>query len=148
LLELGYLTFSAFWRHVTEQEWVEFLATGVPQSVSVTRIPADLSRAVGCSSQLVQMHHAYAVKAHIKHGIDAYRLPMVSITINLGRAVLDSRGHLQFFYFEEIVFGKWFHVVVKPNVACSELWVSSFHMTKPNEVARHTKSGKVLRPYK
>jgi hypothetical protein len=133
---------------VTEQEWVEFLATGVPQSVSVTRIPAELSRALACSSQLVQMHHAYAVKAHLKHGIDPYRLPMVGITIDLGRAVLDSRGRLQFFYFEDVIFGKWFHVVVKTNVACSELWVSSFHMTKPSEVARHTKSGKVLRAYK
>jgi hypothetical protein len=133
---------------VTEQEWVEFLATGVPQSVSVTRIPAALSHALGCSSQLVQMHHAYAVKAHIKHGIDAYRLPMVGVAIDLGRAVLDLRGHLQFFYFEEVIFGKWFHVVVKPNIACSELWISSFHMTKPSEVARHTKSGEVLRAYK
>jgi hypothetical protein len=97
---------------------------------------------------LVQIHHAYAVKAHIKHGIDAYRLPMVGIAIDLGRAVLDSRGHFQFFYFEEVIFGKWFHVVVKPNIAGSELWVSSFHMTKPSEVARHTKSGKVLRDYK
>ena len=107
------LTF--FGASVTEQEWVEFLATGVPQSVSVTRIPAALSRA---------------------------------LAIDLGRAVLDSRGHLQFFYFEEVIFGKWFHVVVKPNVVCSGLWVSSFHITKPSEVARHTKSGKVLRAYK
>ena len=70
-----------------------------------------------------------------------------TIAIDLGRAVLDSRGHLQFFYFEEVIFGKWFHVVVKPNIACSGLWISSFHMTKPSEVARHTKSGKVLRAY-
>jgi len=59
---------------VTEQEWVEFLATGIPQSVSVTRIPVDLSRALNCSTQSVQMHHAYAVKAYSKHGIDPYQM--------------------------------------------------------------------------
>jgi hypothetical protein len=133
---------------VTEQEWVEFLASGIPQSVSITRIPAELSRALSCSSQLVQMHHSYAIKAYAKHGIDAYRMPMVRLTIELGRAILDRRGQLQFFYFEQVIFGKWFHAVVKSNVACSELWVSSFHITKPKEVARHSKAGTELRPYK
>jgi hypothetical protein len=133
---------------VTEQEWVEFLATGVPQSVSVTRIPAALSRAIGCSSQLVQMHHAYAVKAHAKHGIDPHRLPMARITIELGRALLDKNGDLQFFYFEEVIFGKWFHVSVKSNEACTELWVSSFHISRAGEVARHTKRGTILRHFK
>jgi hypothetical protein len=94
------------------------------------------------------MHHAYAVKAHVKHGIDPHHLPMVRLTIELGRAVLDRKGHIQFFYFEEVIFAKWFHVVVKPNVACSELWVSSAHITKPAEVARLTKAGRVLRPEK
>jgi hypothetical protein len=133
---------------VTEQEWIEFLITGIPQSVSITRMPEALSRVLGCSSQLVRMHHTYAAKAHIKHGIDAHRLPMVGTTIDLGRAVLDPRGHLQFFYFDETVFRKWFHAVVKPNVARSELWVSSFHLTKSNEVARHTRAGRVLRAEK
>ena len=104
---------------MTEQEWVEFLATGIPQSVSVTRIPAALSRAVDCSSQLVQMHHAYAAKAYNKHGIDPYRLPMAKLTIDLGRALLDKHGDLQFFYVEDVVFGKWFHVSVKANEACT-----------------------------
>jgi hypothetical protein len=130
---------------VTEQEWIEFLITGMPQAVSITRIPATLSHALACSTQLVQMHHAYAVKAHAKHGIDPHRLPMVGITIDLGRAILDTRGHIQFFHFDEIVFGKWFQVVVKPNVACNELWVSSAHISKPTEVARRTNAGRVLR---
>jgi hypothetical protein len=133
---------------VTEQEWVEFLALGLPQCVSVTRIPADLSRAVGCSSQLVQMHHAYVAKAHNKHAIDPYQLPMAKLTIDLGRAVLDKHGDLQFFYIEEVIFGKWFHVSVKANEACTELWVSSFHTSRPGEVARHTRRGAILRHFK
>ncbi|WP_298371157.1 hypothetical protein [uncultured Bradyrhizobium sp.] len=133
---------------MTEEEWIDFLVYAMPQAVSITRIPADLSHALGCSTGLVQMHHSYAVKAHTKHGIDPYRLPMVGIAIDVGRAVLDRRGHLQFFHFDEVVFGKWFHVVVKPNAPLTELWISSIHITKPKEVARHTKAGRVLRPEK
>lgn len=73
---------------------------------------------------------------------------MVGIAIDVGRAVLDRRNHLQFFHFDEVVFGKWFHVAVKPNSSCTELWVSSIHTTKPSEVARYTKAGRVLRPEK
>ena len=94
------------------------------------------------------MHHAYAAKACNKHGIDPYRLPMAGITIDLGRALLDKHGDLQFFYIEEVIFGKWFHVSVKANEACSELWISSFHTSRPGEVARHTKRGTVLRHFK
>lgn len=133
---------------MTEQEWIQFLASGEPPSVSVVRLPSELSQALKCSSRLVQIHHAYAAKVHNKHGIDAHRLPMIGITIDLGRCVLDNRGHLQFFYFEQVIFSKWFHAVVKSNVTGDELWVSSFHHSKPAEVSKYCRRGVVLRPEK
>ena len=133
---------------MTEEEWIDFLIYAMPQAVSIARIPANLSHVLGCSSRLVQMHHAYAVKSHTKHGLEPHLFPMVGITIDLGRALLDKHGDLQFFYFEEVIFGKWFHVAVKSNEDRTELWVSSFHITKPGEVARHTRRGTILRHFK
>src|SRR5215831_10843827 len=48
-----------------------------------------------------------------KHRIDSHHFPMLPITLEFGRCVLDERKDLTFFYFDEVVFGAWFQVTLK-----------------------------------
>ncbi len=94
------------------------------------------------------MEHYYALKAAMKHGFDSHHFPMVPIAIEFGRCVLERPRCLSFFYFDEHVFDKWFHVALKANNAGTEIWLSSFHRTKPHEVGRITRKGTIIRPEK
>lgn len=82
-----------FWSIVpiTVEQWIRFVTEGEPSTLGVTRLSGDLCRALGASTNLVQMRHDYTLKSAFKHKIEPYRFPMLQNTIDYGRAVLDHR---------------------------------------------------------
>ena len=124
---------------LTEEEWHRFLVSGDPQILAVCELPKDLCRTIGTSSPIVRMHHAYALKSCHKHGFDAYEFMSLPLTIDFGRCVCDREGYLTFFFFEQVVFGQWFHASLKRNKDGTEVWVTTFHHSRPGEVARRCK---------
>ena len=133
---------------MTEEEWHRFVWGCDPQIVTVCEIPRDLCHAISSASPIVRMQHWYALKSAHKHGFDPYHFPMLPITIEFGRCVLERPRCLSFFYFDEVVFGKWFQVALKANGDGTEIWVSTFHRSRSGEVARITNKGTILRPDK
>jgi len=134
---------------MTEEEWHRFVWTCDPQIVTVGELPRDLWLAIGSSSPIIRMEHYYAMKAAHKHDFDSYHFPMLPITIDIGRCILERPGALSFFFFESVVFSKWFQVALKTDKRTrTELWVTTFHLSRPSEVRRITKKGTVLREEK
>jgi hypothetical protein len=125
---------------VTEDDWVHFITFGRPPSVGITRIPRDLRPYFACDSDLVRLRHDYALKLTQKHRLRPFHLLLLPITIELGRAVYDGDGRVNFFFFESVVFGRWFHASVKGNADGDELWVRTFHRTTASEVRRLCKA--------
>jgi hypothetical protein len=95
---------------MTEEEWHRFVRGGDPQTICT--LPNELCQHIGSESPIVRMHHAYALKSNQKHGFGPYEFMMLPITIELGRCICDRPGHLTFFYFDSVVFDRWFHVCV------------------------------------
>jgi hypothetical protein len=75
-------------------------------------------------------------------------MPMLSLTIELGRVIQDRPKHLTFFFREEVVFGKWFQATIKANADGSEIWVTTFHISKPTAVTSRCRRFPILRDIK
>jgi hypothetical protein len=133
---------------MTEEEWHRFVWGREPQIITIGELPQDLCRVMGTASPLIRMEHFYALKAAQKHGLEAREFPMLEIAIGFGRCLLDAKGGLTFLYFDEHVFGKWFHVTLDVNADRTELWVSTFHRSRPGEVRRITRKRTIIRPEK
>ena len=134
---------------MTEEEWHRFVWGCDPQIVTIGELPRDLWLAIGSSSPLIRMEHYYARKCAFKHNFDSYHFPMLSITIEIGRCVLERPGCLSFFCFDPVIFGKWFQVALKTDQRTkTEVWVTTFHISRPSEVARITRKGSTLRTEK
>jgi hypothetical protein len=123
---------------MTESEWLEFLSTGNPLSVPVTRLPSELTRLLHSDTDRLTLRHDYAMKSMVKHRLQPYHFPMLPITVDLGRIILQplKSKHLNFFYRDDVVFGTWFKAVVKTNSEMDELHVATFHRVHSDEVAR------------
>lgn len=133
---------------MTEEDFYKFIADGKPPVASITRLGADLRIAVRTATDLVRLDHFYALKMVGKHGLTPSHLPMLQNAIDLGRATMDDRGHLCFYYLDDVIFGTWFKAVVKPCRALDELWVSTFHPISSQEVRRKCRKATILRPEK
>ena len=98
---------------------------------------------------MVRIHHRYAVKSQFKHNIEPARFAMLPIILEFGRAVLhigeNQERSISFFHYDTVVFGGWMHTAVKVVPAQTELWVRTFHPSRPSEVSRLTKKGVLLR---
>jgi hypothetical protein len=133
---------------MTEEEWHRFVWGRDPQIITIRELPHDLCKALGVASPLIRMEHFYALKSAQFHGLEARQFPMIEFAIDFGRCILDHKGGLTFFYFDEHVFGKWFHLTIDGSASGTEVWVSTFHITRHGEVKRLTKKGTVLRDEK
>jgi hypothetical protein len=129
-----------------EDEWVHFFASGDPPIVAVTRLPTFLCDQIGAVTNLVRMKHPYALKALHKHNVEPHRLAMLPLTIDLGRAVKDRANALTFFFYENSIYGSWHHASVKTCANGTELWVSTFHYSDPEEIDRKCRKHGILRP--
>lgn len=54
-------------------------------------------------------------------------------------------GTLSFFYDEQVVFGKLFHLAIKTTGERHELWVMTFHKIDNADYRRRLKRGELLR---
>jgi hypothetical protein len=113
---------------MTEEEWFTFVASGIPEIVSVARLPPDLCRKIGSHTSLIRMRHEYALRAAQKHRLRAAHFPMLPIVIDLGRVICDRPGHLTFYFYENVVFGGWLAATIKTIRTGTELWVATFHI--------------------
>jgi hypothetical protein len=73
------------------------------------------------------------------------RIATDPITIDLGRVVSDRPGQLTFFYFEPVVFGRWYQASIKRTKDGGELWLMTFHVASTKEVHRMSNKYQVLR---
>jgi hypothetical protein len=121
---------------MTEEEWAYFVASGTPNIVPVSRIPDWLMRRIGASTNLVQAHHFYIQKFLHHHGLSIGHLPLLPIVLDFGRVLQDRPGALTFLYFDEHVFGRWFHASIKAARNGSELWLMTYHVTQHRKVAK------------
>jgi hypothetical protein len=133
---------------MTESDWFNFVAGGVPNIVSVARLPLELCRKIGSSTSLVRMRHDYALKSAQKHRLRAAHFPMLPIIIECGCAISDRPQHLSFYLYENVVFGGWLTATVKADRTGTELWVATFHVASAREVKRMVKKHGVIRPEK
>lgn len=128
-------------------DWFRFVAGDGPDVISVTRLPNDLCRHIGCSSSLVRMRHDYALKCAHKHKLRAAHFPMLPIVIEHGFVISDKPRHLTFYLFENVVFGGWLVATIKATEANTELWVATYHVAKPAEAKRMRKKYRVIREH-
>lgn len=73
---------------------------------------------------------------------------MLPIVIDCGQVVSDREKHLNFYFYENVVFGSWFTATVKSNQAGSELWVATFHQASSAEAKRMVKNYGLIREHK
>lgn len=129
---------------MTEQEWIQFFASGEPTVARVCRVTDSVRQALGTSTDLVRIHHAYALKLRSKHNIHFDHLPMIEITVRFGVGLLDKDGKAIFFYDDCSVFGWTFQATLKALTAQNEIWLASFHKVRPSEVRRMMKKSQVI----
>jgi hypothetical protein len=133
---------------MTDAEWFNFVAGGVPNIASVTRLPPDLCRTIGSSTSLVRFRHDYALKCAHKHHLRPIHFPMLPIVIDCGFVISDRQQHLNFYYYENVVFGGWLTATVKADQTGTELWVATFHPASAREAKRMVKKYKMIRAEK
>jgi hypothetical protein len=133
---------------MTDEDWFNFVAGGSPHVISVTRLPDELCRMIGCSNTLVRMEHSYALKCTHKHRLRPAYFPMLPIVIDLGFVISDRPGNLTFYFYEDVIFGGSLAATIKANRSGTELWVSTFHVASPKEAKRMSKKYRVIRPEK
>jgi hypothetical protein len=80
---------------MTEEGRHRFLFACDRQIITVGELSPDLCKAIGASSPIIRMEHYYGLKCQHKHGIGAYELMMLPITIDLGRCMRPSANDLQ-----------------------------------------------------
>ena len=75
-------------------DWLQFVASGEPQIVTVARLPPDLCRIIGSDSSAVRLRHDYALKLHRKHRLSrqtVYRIKADPVETEALLAAWDAR---------------------------------------------------------
>lgn len=91
---------------------------------------------------------AYAPKLRFKHRLDHRHLGMIPFCLEFGTAIQDRLETLSFFYDDQSVFGRIFHLVVKTTGRRHELWVTTFFPVSNGEFNRRCRRGYILRHQK
>lgn len=126
-------------------DWLQFVAGGEPQVTVVAKLPPDLCRIIGASSNLVRLRHDYALKLHHKHGFTIDEFPLLPIAIDLRRVISDQPRRLTFYFFERVISNRWYQVTIKSTQDGNEMWVMTFHAQDQGEVTRMCKRCPILR---
>ena len=129
-----------------ESDWLRFVSKAWPREIAIGRLSPLLLKVLRADNDRVVLRHDYALKCIHKHGLDFYRLPMMSITLDLGLAVHDDTRpqYLEFYYRDGVLFGHWFKLVVKLT-GHAELYATTFFRVSAVDVNRGVKRAHVLR---
>ncbi|MER9361678.1 hypothetical protein [Mesorhizobium sp. M0500] len=100
---------------------------------------------MSASDDRVMIHPQYAPKLVFKHGMLPMHLPLLPLCVELGTVLCTKDGALSFFYDEQVVFGKLFHLAIKTTGERHELWVMTFHKIDNSDYKRRLKRGELLR---
>jgi hypothetical protein len=127
------------------EDFKRFDQSGQGTETPIARLSAEMVRHLNASSGDVLLHHAYLRKAIEKHGMAIAQLPMISETIDHGRALADRPSHITFLHFDETIWKRWFHVTVKVAGESRLVYVATFYKTDLKEVVRKSKRHPWLR---
>jgi hypothetical protein len=130
---------------MTVDEWFQFIASGNPSKITVGKLPADLCRIIGSDSPFVRLRHDYALKLHRKHSFPVDELPLLPITIDLGRVISDEPRRLTFYFFERVLANRWYQATIKSTRDGTEMWLMTFHPQGQDEVTRMCRRCPILR---
>lgn len=130
------------------RDWTAFIRDGHGTTLKLAQLDGSLTAHLGAASNVVHLHHDYAVKAIQEHQLLPAHLPMLDETIDQGAVIQDGNQTLVFFHYDEYVWEKWFKVAVK---RCNErrlLWVHTIHKSDWSQVRSKMRRLPVLRPLK
>ena len=111
----------------------------------VGRIAPQLVQILGAIDDRLLIHPSYAPKLVFKHGMRPEHLALLSLTAELGTVLSAKAGALSFFYDEQVIFGKLFHMAVKTTGERHELWITTFHKVDNPDYKRRLRKGRLLR---
>ncbi|WP_394888471.1 hypothetical protein ACG873_24950 [Mesorhizobium sp. AaZ16] len=129
-------------------EWHRFANGDFLEPIRVCRLAPEFVNLLGAKEDRILIHPGVAPKLVFKHKLTAFQMPMIPIAADLGAVVQDRNGALSFFYDDQNVFGKIFHLAVKTTSERHEIWISTFHKIRNDEYVRRLKKGRLVRPQK
>lgn len=127
------------------RDWDMFLNMGGGREIAIAQLPGDVVRYLDAWSDKVFLHHDYARKAVVRHGLTVACFPYLFDTIEFGRGLADRPRHVTFFHRTPL---GYFQVTVKRAEVSRRLYVSTFYKTNKGEVERKTKKYPVIRQEK
>lgn len=126
-------------------DWHRFANGDFVVPVRVCRLSVPLVKCLGASDDRVLLHPQYAPKFVEKHHITPRQMLMMPLAVEFGTVLQDRDKTLSFFYEDDIVFGKIFHLAVKTTGHQHEIWVRTFHKVTVGDMNRRLRRGQVLR---
>jgi hypothetical protein len=126
-----------------ERDWREFLLKGHGREPAIAQVSPQIVAHLGAASHFVHLHHAYALKATIKHAMHPRELALIWDTIERGVAIADRPGHVTFYM--RHAGGQWLQVTVKCAADTRRMYVSTFYKLRGKDAERKLKRGEALR---
>lgn len=131
------------------RDWNLFLKGQWDNEIAVAQVSQEMAGHVGASSRNVHLHQVYARKAVEKHGLRPDHLPLIFEIVDYGMvlAEADRPRHLTFLHLDSIFVRPhgWYHVTIKRGGEDRRLFLSTFHRTDAEEVARKVRKHEVIR---
>lgn len=127
-------------------DWHRFLHGDIEQPVTLGRLSRDLVKVLSATDDRIYLHPSYAPKFLVKHGLTADNMQQLNICIASGKVVKQYRPRaLSFLLIDQDGGNDMFHAVIKVTTENHELWVSTFHKIRLDEVKRMLKHGIIER---
>lgn len=126
-----------------ERDWRLFLLKGAGKEPAIAQVAQDIADHLGAASRSVHLHHEYALKATVKHGVRPADLSLIWDTIDRGVAIADRPLHVTFYMREGS--GYW-QVTIKRAFETRRLYVATFYRLRASDAERKLRRGLKLRP--
>lgn len=127
-------------------DWHRFLYGDIERPITLGRLSKDLVKILGATDDRIYLHPSYAPKFLVKHALTANNMQNLTICIATGVVVQQYRPRsLSFLLKNNNGANEMFHAVIKVTSESHELWVSTFHKIRLDEVKRMLKHGIIER---
>ncbi len=101
-------------------------------------------KSLGANTNKIHCRRDYIQKIRFKHHIPAHNLWIIQPTIELGLVVQCENHKLTFIAFHE-PHAKFYEASIKVTQERHEIWLETFHRTKPREVHRKMRKYPIIR---